>query len=548
MRTNMKRLCVAWAMVGSLLVAGSAMAAAPACTDKIGETAAQTQLLSNGFGFNTSNTRNQATDITADNVATLKVAFTHVASGLKEKRAAPAITEQVVYAAEGREVVAFNRAKGCEYWRFAAVSKFGLLVGNNAIRSSSVYLLPAQNGKAPMVFAGDFYANLYALDARTGAKVWTANVGIDAAYSWITGSPIAYGGTLFVPIATKEVVTTVLNVLTACCKSHGALQALDPYTGKIKWTYHTTGTAKVVYDAKTGFSGPNGMSLWGTPTVDVANNAILVGTGQNLSPATTTNSDSIVSIDMATGKTRWVFQAQAGDAWNGACEAPVGFRAHCPATAGRDLDFGAPAIMATLPGGQQVVLAGGKNAVVYSLDPKTGALNWKRQLGTGGNLGGVHWGMAVDDKRVFAAVADIDVHTTVQPVPGGAPGIYALDLVSGNIVWERHFRHTGQTSSTEVDSIFSSALSVSRDVLFAANLNGEVFALRTSSGEELWRFNTAVKVTDVGGVAGNGGTIDSVGPVPAGRELYINSGYSTFGGASDWMAGPGNALFVLRLP
>jgi polyvinyl alcohol dehydrogenase (cytochrome) len=156
--------------------------------------------------------------------------------------------------------------------------------------------------------------------------------------------------------------------------------------------------------------------------------------------------------------------------------------------------------------------------------------------------------MAVDDKRVFAAVADIDVHTTVQPVPGGAPGIYALDLVSGNIVWERHFRHTGQTSSTEVDSIFSSALSVSRDVLFAANLNGEVFALRTSSGEELWRFNTAIKVTDVGGVAGNGGTIDSVGPVPAGRELYINSGYSTFGGASDWMAGPGNALFVLRLP
>jgi len=90
---------------------------------------------------------------------------------------------------------------------------------------------------------------------------------------------------------------------------------------------------------------------------------------------------------------------------------------------------------------------------------------------------------------------------------------------------------------------------VSRDVLFAANLNGEVLALRTSTGEELWRFNTAIAVKDVNtGAAGQGGTVDAMGAVPVGRELYVNSGYATFGNVNAWMAGPGNALMVFRLP
>jgi polyvinyl alcohol dehydrogenase (cytochrome) len=52
----------------------------------------------------------------------------------------------------------------------------------------------------------------------------------------------------------------------------------------------------------------------------------------------------------------------------------------------------------------------------------------------------------------------------------------------------------------------------------------------------------------VNGTPGNGGTIDSVGAVPAGDDLFVNSGYNTFGGVNKWQFGPGNALFVLRLP
>ncbi|MEY4763870.1 MAG: hypothetical protein RI907_543 [Pseudomonadota bacterium] len=539
----------AWrlAAVCGLMGATLAHAANPVCTDKIPDAIAATQVVSNGFGLDIANSRNQASEITAANVGSLKLALTHVAAGSKEKRAAPAITNQAVFVAEGRDVVAYNRATGCEYWRFSAVDKFGLLVGSNAIRTSSIFLVPTSLGRPPLIFAGDFYANLYALDARTGRRYWSKFIGTESAYHWTTGSPTLYNGVLYVPVATKEVVTTVLNVFTPCCKSHGLLQAMDPYTGKIKWTYHTATTNS--YDAKTGFAGPSGMSLWGVPAIDVANKAIVIGTGQNLGPPTTTNSDSIVSLDMATGAVRWVYQAVSGDAWNGACEAPIGFNGHCPKNPGRDLDFGAAPIMVTLPSGAQAVLAGGKNGVVYQLDPKTGALIWKQQLGVGGNLGGVHWGMAIDKKNVYVAISDIDsVAGVVTPVAGATPGLYALDLVTGQKVWERHDTHKGQSSGKDVDSIYSTSVTVTNDVLLAANLNGEVVALRTTDGAELWRFNTAINVTDVGGTKGNGGTIDSVGPIPAGREVYLNSGYSTFGGASDWMAGPGNALFVFRLP
>ncbi|WP_157623097.1 hypothetical protein [Solimonas soli] len=55
-------------------------------------------------------------------------------------------------------------------------------------------------------------------------------------------------------------------------------------------------------------------------------------------------------------------------------------------------------------------------------------------------------------------------------------------------------------------------------------------------------------VTGVDGNAGQGGTIDSVGAVVGDDSLLLNSGYDTFGSPGRFQAGPGNALYVLRLP
>ncbi len=532
------------------------------CTDLIWSFGTSTTLLSNGFAFNGNNTRNQTSQINAGNVAHLTLAYTHVAEDTVEKKGAPAVTQQVVYFSEGRDIVAANRITGCEYWRYAGVNRSTPLVASNAIRSSSIYYLPGTLFKPAMVFAGDYYGNLYAVNATTGKLVWKDFVGTDAARHFITGSPQVHNGTLFVPVATKEVITTLLDVFSACCFSHGLLQALDPYTGQIKWTYHATADAQ--YNYSTGVRGPNGVSLWGTPLIDAANNAIVVGTGQNLNLPATPNSDSIVSLDLDTGQVKWIFQSTANDAWNVTCGSPSGLDGKCPTPAGGDLDFGAPPILATLPGGGRAILAGAKNGVVYSLDPQTGALKWSRRLGAGGSLGGVHWGMAIDHQKVYVAITDVWVNKVQRlaiadlfafqstigknmgPVPDARPGLYALDLSNGSLVWEKHVTHAyeGQT----YQSLYSAALSVTNDVLFAGSLNGLVKAFRTSDGTELWSADTKVSVTDVNGVTGQGGTIDSVGPIPAGTDLYVNSGYASFGGANAWQGGEGNALFVFRLP
>ncbi len=527
-------------------------------------------LTNGGFAFNISNTGNNASQINSTNVSKLKLALTHAAAGETEKRGAPAMTQQAVFFTEGRSVVAMNRVSGCQYWSYDVVDKKTPLVGSNAVRSSSVYFLNEGASKPALILVGDWYANFYAIDAKTGKLVWSKFIGADPDHHMITGGVQYYGGKLFVPVASKEVITALLEFGTTCCKSHGMMQALDPYTGKIIWTYHTARDATL--DKSTNRYAPNGMSIWSVPAIDPARGSVYVGTGQNYTPPTTANEDSIIALDINTGKPKWVFQGTSGDAWNTSCQAPIEhLTKNClPAPpGGGDLDFGAPPILAHLSNGTDAVIAGEKSGVLYSLNPDTGAKNWSLRLGAGGNIGGIHWGMASDSNRVYAGVSDVTVNkisglsvdnlTNLRDLVGdnielsknAKPGVYAVDLITGKLAWEQHPTHTYNDPSKgalTVSSIYSAALSVTNDVVFAASLDGVVKAFRTSDGAELWSYATAYKFTDVNGTAGNGGTIDAVGPVPGGTDLLVNSGFATFGRLNRFQGGPGNALFIFRLP
>jgi polyvinyl alcohol dehydrogenase (cytochrome) len=551
-RRVLRTLCTAAIM--TMAAWSGAQAAITRCSDFIDP---QSPVLSNGFAFNVTNTRNQVSAIHSGNVATLQQAMAHVAPKATEKRGAPAVTQQTLYFSEINELVARNRQSGCEYWRWRVPFKLNLLMSNN-VRSSSVYLLPPQGGKPALVFAGDAFGAVHALNAATGRLVWSTQAGTDTARHMLTGGMQVHEGTLFVPVATREVVSTILDFFGTCCKSHGMLQALDAYTGKVKWSYHTAD--KAMLDRETGNYAPNGMSIWSTPLIDADNRQIVIGTGQNLSPPATQNSDSVIALDIDTGRVKWLFQATSGDTYNMSCDMPSALTGHCPKTPGPDFDFGAPPILVTLPSGEKLLLAGSKNGTVYAFDPATGARKWQTRLGVGGVFGGIHWGMATDGKVLFAAVTDLVIDRSrtqdllklsggklpMAASVGARPGIYALDIRDGRIVWEQHPHHTFEGQSYE--SLYSAAVSVTNDVLFAGSLDGIVRAFRTNDGKELWSFDTVVSVTDVDGEAGQGGTIDSVGPVPAGSELYVNSGYSAFGGRDAHQGGNGNALFVLRLP
>ena len=344
------------------------------CSDSID--AASPVLANGGFAFDISNSGNNPSQINSSNISKLNVAVTHAAAGETEKRGAPAVTQQAVFFTAGRSVIAMNRMSACQYWSYDVVNQSTPLVGSNAARSSSVYYLHEGGSKPPLILVGDWYANFYAIDARTGKLVWSKFIGADQHHHMVTGGVQFYGGKLFVPIASKEVITALLEFGTMCCKSHGMLQALDPYTGNIFWTYNTSPDATL--DEAEHRYAPNGMSIWSVPAIDPARGSVYVGTGQNYTPPTTPNEDSIIAVDINTGKQKWVFQGSSGDAWNTSCQAPVALLTkNClpKPPGGGDLDFGAPPILAHLSNGTDAVIAGEKSGMLFSLNPdavKTG--------------------------------------------------------------------------------------------------------------------------------------------------------------------------------
>lgn len=94
--------------------------------------------------------------------------------------------------------------------------------------------------------------------------------------------------------------------------------------------------------------------------------------------------------------------------------------------------------------GRELLIAGQKSGLVYAFDPdQKGKILWQARVGKGGINGGVQWGMASDDKNVYAAVSDVVRKQLVtdakvgradfDPIQGG--GLTALQLKDGNKAW-----------------------------------------------------------------------------------------------------------------
>jgi polyvinyl alcohol dehydrogenase (cytochrome) len=201
--------------------------------------------------------------------------------------------------------------------------------------------------------------------------------------------------------------------------------------------------------------------------------------------------------------------------------------------------------------GRDRLIVGQKSGDIYSLDPDSaGKVVWRTRVGAGSALGGVHWGLAVNDGVIYAPVAD-----PPYPIPGyrPAPGLYALDVEDGDLLWESPvergcetnlFEYLGRTDVYPECSFFfglSAAPTLVNDLLFSGALDGRLRAFRTSDGVPIWRIDTARVFETVNGVPGHGGSIDVAAVQVAGDLLYVQSGYSQFGQL------PGNLLLAFEL-
>jgi len=342
-----------------------------------------------------------------------------------------------------------------------------------------------------------------------------------------------------------------------CCRSHGGIAALDATTGAALWRFETTPNAAKTTVNRDGVQmwGPSGAVVWNAPTIDAKRGVLYFGTGQNSSSPATDTSDAIIALDLRTGAKRWGFQALANDAWNAAC---LGGGASCPAENGPDFDFGAAVMLVERKAGD-LLIAGQKSGEVFALDPdRNGAVVWRNRVGSGSSNGGVHHGMATDGRLVYVPIADPE-RKVAGYVP--KPGVYALDLDDGKLVWSHPVqrgctfdprdaplvglaemaRGKSERSPWPDCSYYygqSAAAMIANGVVYAGALDGKLRLLDAETGRELRVIDTKQGFAASNGVAGHGGAIDVSGAIVSDDQLFVLSGYGMFGQM------PGNVLLV----
>ena len=323
------------------------------------------------WGYDSRNSRWQRQSVVNAATAsglTLKWAFG--VPNVSEMRSQPVVTADTIFLATvGGRMYALDRESGCIKWTYRT---------DRPLRTSLAY---GHAGERPALFVGDEGAAIHAVDAADGTLIWHQDAGpFDASVT--TGAPVQHGDVLFVPISAFG-VALAMQPQYECCKSHGAVRALNAADGTILWTTHMTADAKPTYKNDLGVQmwGPSGAAVWTTPAVDAKRGVLYVGTGENTSSPATELSDAIIALSLATGEIQWHFQGTANDAFNMAC----GRRrasASCPKENGPDFDFGASVIIARDSKGNDILLAGQKSGGVFALDP---GQQWR------GDLAASHW-------------------------------------------------------------------------------------------------------------------------------------------------------------
>jgi hypothetical protein len=283
-----------------------------------------------------------------------------------------------------------------------------------------------------LFFGTQAHALVVAVDRHTGAVLDTLQINAHP-LAVITMSPTLYQGTLFVGTSSYEEPAPLFFPDYQCCTFIGNAAAVSFSRGKLvlRWSVATLPPPPPPPRNTSEFiPWWSGAGIWGSqPSISPALGIVFFGTGNvysfppdyaHCSAENTTsdaclprgvNQESILALDIATGKARWVRRLNRMDAWNGACTTTPIDGENCPAIPpGTDSDFGmAPSFVPTRVSGleEDVVVVGQKNGVIYMFRAADGGIVYARNVvtsGEGGGVGpggGISWGVAVDDERVY---------------------------------------------------------------------------------------------------------------------------------------------------
>lgn len=323
--------------------------------------------------------------IDAGNVGRLGFAWAHDLGTARGQEATPIVVDGVMYTSGYVGLVyALDAATGRELWRFDPHIAFRWL--RNPCCDAVNRGVAVWQGR---VYVASIDGRLHALDAATGAELWSVDTFVDHDQDYAsTGAPI---------VAHDVVVIGNSGADMEHGGVRGYVSAYDLATGTLRWRFYTVPPIagrplehpELALAAKTWAPGrtasyPGGATVWDGMTYDPDLNLLYFGTG-NAAPYDVRklgagNGDmlfacSILAVDPDNGKMAWYYQTTPGDRW--------------------DYDAVQKLVLADLViDGQprHVIMQANKNGFFYVLDRKTG------QLLSAKPFAYVNWASGVDLK------------------------------------------------------------------------------------------------------------------------------------------------------
>jgi polyvinyl alcohol dehydrogenase (cytochrome) len=392
----------------------------------------------------------------------------------------PAVVRGTAYYADwtGR-LLAVALRTGRVRWSTKVSSTTSVLAGvsaSPAVAGGTVYVSDVSAARGRVV----------AVSARTGAIRWSTVLD-DHEFTSMFSSPVVSGRRVLVGVSSSE------NFFGQPPYGfRGSVAALDSRTGKIAWQTYTLPADR---DGRGG-------SVWGTAAIDERRGLVYVGTGQAYALPAGALTDALLALRLKDGSLAWHRQFTRDDVWN---VFGGGFE-------GRDWDIGASPNLFRI-GRRDVVGVGDKGGRYATLDRRTGATVWRRQLCAGSHLGGIMTTAAVARGSIWVAcnrpsAAALDPAATNVEAPyfdwpldkpPSSTDIFRLSARSGRTVWRRH-----------VPAVTFGALTEAGGAVFVPSTNGTFRALDARSGRVLWKARPGAPI---------GG-----GPTVAGGKVLIGYG------------------------
>jgi quinohemoprotein ethanol dehydrogenase len=173
-----------------------------------------------------------------------------------------------------------------------------------------------------LVFVGQQDHSVVALNAKTGAPVWT----VQPASAGTFGVSTSYNEQPFTKFFNDGKDGIVLTGFTGGDSPlRGHLDAYDAKTGKLIWrTWTTPDPTQLPYILSWGNPAEaaiGGGALWSIPAVDPQLGLVYFGTGNaypetGRQPGKSLWSDSVMAVDWKTGGLKWYFQEVHHDIWD----------------------------------------------------------------------------------------------------------------------------------------------------------------------------------------------------------------------------------------